>query len=116
MLLKSIKLSSMLVLDILSHFLTFLLILKHVHYRIRMSQYLFELLELNLAKFFFVISRKEVHIIVSIGSPLLFGCLCNAFDFLLLLSLAQVKFFCLLLCNKRRVPIRENKILRSDLR
>jgi hypothetical protein len=69
--------------------------------------------ELHSREIFFVVDSKEVHVLVSVGSTLLFGSLCNPLDFLFLLSLAFFDFLSSLLCNKSWVLVFDNEILRS---
>jgi hypothetical protein len=63
---------------------------------------------------FFIVRCEEIHVLVSVGSSLLFGSLCNPLDFLFLLSFASISLLSSLFCNKGRVSIRQNKIPSID--
>ena len=81
-----------------------------------MSLHLLKVFELDFNEFLFVVRCKEIHVLVSVGSPLLFGSLRDAFDLFLLLSFAFINLLYSLFCNKSWISVGYNEILRIQLR
>lgn len=89
-------------------------ILQHIPYSSRMLSNPFKINKLHSHVFFFIISCKEVHLIVSVGPSLLFGGLGDAFYLLLLLSFALFSSLRSIFSKDTRIFVRYNDIPRSN--
>ena len=105
-----------LVFDKNTHLKRCTLLVKHVTNSFRMFLDLLKFFELYPRKLFFIVGRKEIHVLVSVGPSLLFGNLCDALDLFLLHSFALFNILDSFFCNKIQISISQNKILRCQLR